>query len=65
MGNEENRECKETPPPLSEHSDRSEIVAELPKITLQPKGVSRFRTFEEFNEWKKQFTVKKSPQDPT
>jgi hypothetical protein len=61
MVNEEDRQCEEAPQPLSEHSDRPERVAELPKITLQAKGVFRFRTFEEFNKWKKQFTVKRAP----
>ncbi len=63
MGNED-RECKEAPQSLSEHSGRSERAAELPEIKLHPKGVFRFRTFEKFNEWKKQFTDKKTPHDP-
>ncbi len=63
---EEDREGKEVPAPFSEQAYRSIQSAKLPTNRLaHPKGVFRFRTFEEFNEWKERFVVGKSPQDPT
>ena len=63
---EEGRECNEVPPRLSEQSHRPEESAKPSTNKLpHPKGVFRFRTFEEFNEWKEKFVVGKGPQDPT
>ena len=63
---EEDRQGKEVHARLSEQSDRSVESAKLPTNRLaHPKGVFRFRTFEEFNEWKEKFVIGKSPQDPT
>jgi hypothetical protein len=63
---EEDRESKEVPARLSEQAYRSIQPAKFPTNRLaHPKGVFRFCTFEEFNEWKEKFVVGKSPQDPT
>jgi hypothetical protein len=64
MGNEEDLECKQTPEALVTHSDRSQKAAELLTKKLHPKGVFRFRTFEDLNKWKDQFGPEKSPHDP-
>lgn len=65
MGNEEDRECQEAPQRRSEESAVSEIGVKPLANRLGPRGVFRFRTFEEFNKWKDQFGHEKSPQHPT
>jgi hypothetical protein len=65
MGNAEDRERKEAPQRLSDGSDRSEKAAKLLTNKLGPRGVFRFRSFEEFNKWKDKFGHENSPQDPT
>jgi hypothetical protein len=61
---DEDRECQEAPVRPSQQSDHPES-ARLPNKLPHPKGVFRFRSFEEFNEWKEKFGVEKIPQDPT
>jgi hypothetical protein len=63
---DEDGECKESELRLSEQYDRSAKASELPTDRLaHPKGVFRFRTFEEFNKWKEKFGLETSPPDPT
>jgi len=64
MGHQEDRESEGTSPPGSGPSDNSESTNPLKK-PLHPKGVFRFRTFEEFNKWKDRFVCETSPRDPT
>ena len=65
MGNGEDRESKEVPQRLSEQSDPLKQAGKLFANKLGPRGVFRFRTFEEFNKWKDQFGDEKKSQDPT
>ena len=65
MPHDEGREPKEASQHDSEESVASESVPNPLKNILGPRGVFRFRTFEEFNKWKDQFEDQKSPQDPT
>jgi len=59
------RESKEASQQDSEQSVASESIPNPLKNSLGPRGVFRFRTFEEFNRWKEQLEDKKRPQDPT
>lgn len=60
MGQEEDRESQKTSPPDSGRSKSSEST-NLLKKPPHPKGVFRFRTFEEFNKWKDRFEREPSP----
>ena len=65
MGKEDVK-CNEASQPVSEQFDRSEEAATLPTNKLRhPKGVFRFRTFEEFNKWKDKYGCDKGPQELT
>lgn len=63
MGHED-RESKETSPPDSGRINSSGGINPLKK-SLHPRGLFRFRTFAEFNNWKDRFECETSPRDPT
>jgi len=65
MRPDEDRESKVASQQDSEQSVNSESIPNPLKNGLGPRGVFRFRTFEEFNEWKDQFENQKRPPDPT
>ena len=60
----EGEQRDEASQPVSKEFDRFEEAATPPTNKLgHPKGVFRFRTFEEFNKWKDKYECDKRPQD--